>query len=113
VSGYEAALRRAVNALLDNGIRHARTTLRLTVEATGREARIDVADDGPGIDPAIMPTMFSRFASGSTDTPPGQPRRYGIGLSLVNEIAARHHGTVTAHNTDGALLRLTLPHRTT
>jgi signal transduction histidine kinase len=113
VNGYEAALRRAVNALLDNGIRHARTTLRLTVEATGREARIDVADDGPGIDPAIMPTMFSRFASGSTDTPPGQPRRYGIGLSLVNEIAARHHGTVTAHNTDGALLRLTLPHRTT
>jgi signal transduction histidine kinase len=111
VNGYEAGLRRAVNALLDNGIRHASTTLRVTVEATGREARIDVADDGPGIDPAIMPTMFARFASGSTDTPPGQPRRYGIGLSLVNEIAARHHGTVTAHNTDtgGALLRLTLP----
>jgi signal transduction histidine kinase len=111
VNGYEAALRRAVNALLDNGIRHARTTLRVTVAATGREARIDVADDGPGIDPAIMPTMFSRFASGSTDTPPGQPRRYGIGLSLVSEIAARHHGTVTAHNTGtgGALLRLTLP----
>ncbi|WP_052371362.1 sensor histidine kinase [Amycolatopsis taiwanensis] len=111
VSGYEAGLRRAVNALLDNGIRHARATLRVVVGPLGRQARVDFVDDGPGLDPAIMPTMFRRFASGPAEQAPGQRRRYGLGLSLVSDIAARHGGSVSARNADGggAILRLLLP----
>lgn len=114
VSGYEAGLRRAVIALLDNGIRHARSTLRIvvaTVGTGGRHVSVDFADDGPGIDPAIMPTMFRRFASGAQERSPGQRRRYGLGLSLVSDIAARHGGSVSASNGEGggAVLRLLLP----
>ncbi|MFD2420603.1 sensor histidine kinase [Amycolatopsis pigmentata] len=111
VSGYEAGLRRAVIALLDNGIRHARSTLRIVVEPAGKQARVDFADDGPGIDPAIMPTMFRRFASGAQELSPGQRRRYGLGLSLVSDIATRHGGSVSASNGEdgGAILRLLLP----
>lgn len=111
VIGYQAGLRRAVIALLDNGIRHARGTLKIVVGPAGRQAKVDFADDGPGIDPAIMPTMFHRFASGAQERPPGQPRRYGLGLSLVSDIAARHGGSVSAsHGESGdAILRLLLP----
>jgi len=110
ITGTETALRRAVNALLDNGIRHARSSVDVTVRATGRQAIIEIADDGPGIDPTAMPALFARFATGPPQQHNGR-RRYGLGLALASDIAARHRGTVTAHNADtgGAVLRLLLP----
>jgi signal transduction histidine kinase len=110
VNGAESSLRRAVNALLDNAIRHATSEVRVTVSATTRQVTVEVADDGTGIDPAILPTLFERFASGSDGSRSTAPRRYGLGLALVAEIAAQHGGTVSAHNNaDGAALRVALP----
>jgi two-component system OmpR family sensor kinase len=110
VNGAESSLRRAVNALLDNAIRHATSEVRVTVSATMRQVTVEVADDGTGIDPAILPTLFERFASGSDGSRSTAPRRYGLGLALVAEIAAQHGGTVSAHNNaDGAALRVALP----
>lgn len=108
VAGYEAGLRRAVNALLDNGIRHANEVVRATVSRHGRTARITVADDGPGIDAAVLPALFTRFATTPAE---GERRRYGLGLSLVSEIAARHGGSVSADNPEsgGAVVSLSLP----
>ncbi len=111
VSGFEAALRRALNALLDNGIRHARSQVRISLLAQGTRVALDVTDDGAGIDPLMMSKIFDRFASGSRLTTDSSPRRYGLGLALVSEIAHRHGGSVSAHNGDngGATLRLLLP----
>jgi signal transduction histidine kinase len=58
--------------------------------------------------------MFERFTSLRDDTHPREGRRhYGIGLALVADVAAAHHGTVSAQNRDdggsGAVLTLTLP----
>ncbi len=113
VDGYEAGLRRAVNALLDNGIRHAHTAVRVVLARTGTQARVDVADDGPGIATDVLPTLFTRFNPGPADTSPTERRRYGLGLSLVSEIAARHAGSVNAHNRadGGTVLSITLPCR--
>jgi signal transduction histidine kinase len=111
VDGYDAGLRRAVNALLDNGIRHAHSTVRVVLTRTGRQARVDVVDDGPGISADVLPTLFTRFNPGPADTTRNERRRYGLGLSLVSEIAARHGGSVAAHNRaeGGAVLSLTVP----
>jgi two-component system OmpR family sensor kinase len=111
VDGYEAGLRRAVNALLDNGIRHAANTVQVVLTSTRRQARVQVTDDGPGIEADVLPALFTRFAPVPADTSPDERRRYGLGLSLVSDIATRHNGTVTAHNQDsgGAVLSLTLP----
>ena len=53
--------------------------------------------------------MFTRFAHG--DTQPAGGRRYGIGLSLVREIAHAHHGEilVDTHPHQGATFTLRLP----
>lgn len=111
VEGYEAGLRRAVNALLDNGIRHAHGAVRVVLTQTGAQARVDVVDDGPGIGPDVLPSLFTRFNPGPASTAPTERRRYGLGLSLVSEIVARHGGSVAAHNRaeGGAVLSLTLP----
>ncbi len=113
VRGTRGGLRRALTALLDNAVRHADTTVTVTVARSDSRAVVDVTDDGPGIDPAILPRMFERFASSAGDgiQAPPQRRRYGLGLALVSEIAARHGGTITAHlaSGGGAVLRLTLP----
>lgn len=111
VDGHEAGLRRAVNALLDNGIRHAHSVVQVVLTRTGTQARVEVVDDGPGLGPDVLATLFTRFNPGPADTTPTERRRYGLGLSLVNEIAARHGGSVAARNRveGGAVLSLTLP----
>lgn len=112
VRGVPTAVRRAVTALLDNAVRHAVTSVTVTVAAEGRTAVVDVTDDGPGIDPDVLPRLFDRFATtGSSHAPEIGRRRYGLGLALVTDIAARHNGDVSAAPAQGggARLRLTLP----
>jgi two-component system OmpR family sensor kinase len=110
VLGSPVALRRALTALLDNAVRHAHATVRLSAVHTRNHVVVDVHDDGPGIDPGIEPRLFDRFASMPASGSAG-PRRYGLGLALVSDITARHNGTVTAIRSDrhGATIRLTLP----
>jgi signal transduction histidine kinase len=122
VLGARAGLRRALTALVDNAIRHARTEVTIEVRRRGVSAVVEVRDDGAGIDPELLPRLFERFASGRQDSSRGDARtvpsagyhgrrRYGLGLALVSEIAHRHGGAVDASNAPegGAVLRITLP----
>jgi two-component system, OmpR family, sensor kinase len=110
VQGGRASLRRAVTALLDNAIRHARGSVTVTVGTVGGQATVDVADDGPGLDPDVVPHLFARFTPPPADGVRGVHRRYGLGLALVSEIAARHGGAITVLDTRrGATFRLTPP----
>jgi signal transduction histidine kinase len=112
VRGAPTAVRRAVTALLDNAIRHATAAVTVTVSTVERTAVLDVVDDGPGIDPEVLPRMFDRFATTRTrPSPTTGRRRYGLGLALVSDIAARHGGdiTATAQPGGGSRLRLSLP----
>ncbi len=114
VRGKPTAVHRAVTALLDNAIRHAGTSVTVTVTAdtAGGRAVLDVDDDGAGIDPDVLPRMFDRFATTrERQAPAPGRRRYGLGLALVSDIAARHGGDVSASTAPGggARLRMTLP----
>lgn len=103
VIGSPPALRRVVTALVDNAVRHARSEVRVSVGTARRRVYVDVSDDGGGIDPVIMPHLFDRFASGADGrTSGGDRRRYGLGLALVSEVAARHGGSVTAVEATGS-----------
>ena len=110
VRGSEAGLHRAVTAVVDNAVRHAATLVTVSVSTTGRRAMVEIADDGPGIDAAVLPRVFERFATTGTERA-GVTRRYGIGLALVSDVVARHGGTVDARNRSegGAVFTLNLP----
>ncbi len=111
-SGSEAGLLRAVTDVLDNAVRYARSRVDVTVTTSGRQVVVDISDDGPGIDEALLPRLFQRFTTdGPARSADGGTRRYGIGLALVAEILNRCGGTITARNDrgGGATFRLVLP----
>jgi two-component system, OmpR family, sensor kinase len=110
VAGSPVALRRALTALLDNALRHAGERVEVRVERAGREVFVEVADDGAGIGPELAARMFDRFAGVQVPSP--GPRRYGLGLALVSEIAAAHGGRVELVDPGrpgGTTIRLALP----
>ena len=108
VIGSAVALHRALTALVDNALRHARSSVSVVARRERDRAVIAVTDDGPGVDAQLAPRLFDRFATGTADAGQG-PRRYGLGLALVAEIAAAHRGDVALGAPPGTTLRISLP----
>jgi signal transduction histidine kinase len=94
VSGERDALGRVVANLLDNAVRHARSSVRLEVAADGAYQRIAVVDDGPGIPATDRERVFDRFTR-LDDARARDAGGSGLGLAIVRELVRRHHGTVT------------------
>lgn len=113
VEGDEILLRQAFSNLCRNALEacsEARVPPRIAIHGqrdhAQRVLRIAVSDNGPGVDPALVPRLFRPFfttKAGGT----------GLGLALVQKIVVTHNGRVTAGNTDrgGAELVVTLPVR--
>ena len=110
VLGSAAALRRAVTSLVDNALahEHAGGSIDIHLLRRGPNVVIDVRDDGVGVDPDAMKTMFTRFSYGHGHTVAAGRERYGIGLALVREIAVAHHGDITVAPTPGGGATFTL-----
>ena len=103
VSCDDTRLRRAVTNILSNGVRYARSELRLTCRADRRQVTIRIQDDGDGIAEEDLPHIFDRFYMGKSG-------KSGIGLALTKEIVHLHRGTIRAYNVDtGAVFEITLP----
>ena len=103
VSCDDTRLRRAVTNILSNGVRYARSELRLTCRADKRHVTIRIQDDGNGIAEADLPHIFDRFYMGKNG-------KSGIGLALAKEIIHLHKGTIRAYNGDGgAVFEISIP----
>lgn len=84
------SVRRAVDNLLSNALKHARSEISVSVERTDPEhVALSVHDDGPGIPDAERERVFEPFhrVRGSTGGA-------GLGLALVREVARMHDGRV-------------------
>ena len=103
VSCDDTQLRRAVTNILSNGVRYARSELRLTCRADKRHVTIRIQDDGDGIAEEDLPHIFDRFYMGKSG-------KSGIGLALTREIIHLHKGTIRARNGDtGAVFEISIP----
>jgi signal transduction histidine kinase len=107
--GNRELLAQAIANLLDNVRAHTPpgTGVRLDLSATAGGARITVADDGPGVPPGERTAILRRFYRGEASrTTPGN----GLGLSLVEAVAAAHGGTVSIEDAlPGLVVAVTLP----
>ncbi|CAM5624084.1 HAMP domain-containing sensor histidine kinase [Streptomyces hirsutus] len=110
VAGSRGQLARVLGNLLDNGRRHARETVSVSVRREGDRAVLAVADDGDGVAEADRERIFERFvrldAARSRDDGGA-----GLGLAIARDVAVRHGGTLTAGAapSGGALFELRLP----
>ena len=99
----DTRLRRAVTNILSNGVRYARSELRLTCRADRRQVTIRIQDDGDGIAEEDLPHIFDRFYMGRSG-------KSGIGLALAKEIVHLHKGTIRAYNGEtGAVFEISIP----
>ncbi len=93
-------IERALSNLISNAAKYSPrgTAIELTLAREEQVWSIAVRDQGRGIAPDALPHVFDRFfQTDGSDRASG----YGIGLSLVREIALAHGGEVTATSTLG------------
>jgi two-component system OmpR family sensor kinase len=105
VIGDGARLHQVVANLLGNARMHtpAGTCVVATVETRGATCVVRVRDDGPGIPPALLPTVFERFtrADVSRTRAGGLAGGSGLGLAIVAAITAAHGGHIGVRSEPG------------
>lgn len=98
--------------LLENAVQHAKgmTQLSLRVFTLGQQAIFEIRDNGCGIDPKRMDTLFTGYYTSKEDMADSRKKNAGIGLSVCATIIRAHGGNIKAENikTGGAVFRFTL-----
>ena len=103
VNGKPVALGRAFSNLIDNAIRYGKSAA-ITVRRDGGQAIIAIADDGPGIPPERLESMFEPFVRGE-DSRSSETGGAGLGLSIARSIVLAHGGTLKLENREPKGLR--------
>ena len=113
VTGDAELLRRAIENVLRNAIRHSPAGAPVQLSAGGDEdhAVISVRDHGPGVPAAALEAVFRPFYRVEED----RDRRtggVGLGLAIAERAIALHRGSVTAENaTPGLRVEIRLPRK--
>lgn len=96
--------------ILDNAAEHAvgMTRLKLKVFMIDKKAVFEISDDGCGIEPERLKTIFTGY--GSDAAPTDTKINSGIGLSVCATIIKAHGGDIRAENlkSGGAVFRFSL-----
>jgi len=113
VPGDAMRLHQIVANLLTNSRTHTPegtpVHVALGVDEAARRAVVTVSDEGPGIDPAVLPVLFERFARADSSRS-RKAGSTGLGLAIVEAVAHAHGGDVSvASSADGAVFTVRLP----
>ncbi|GLK99243.1 sensor histidine kinase [Dactylosporangium matsuzakiense] len=109
VRGESVQLERLLRNLLDNAVRHARSTVSVTVSKSDGTVVLEVADDGPGVAHPFRERVFDRFVR-LDEARARDAGGSGLGLTLARAIAIRHGGTLRIEDSDaGARFVARLP----
>jgi signal transduction histidine kinase len=89
-----ARMVQVITNLIDNASKYSpgRTAIEVTL-ADRDDVQIDVADAGPGIDPAVLPRVFDLYEQGKRSS---TSEGLGVGLGLCKHIVEMHGGTIEA-----------------
>ena len=102
VSADREMIRRLLLILLDNAVKYSPENSQVTVRVLKEDkgCRIEVEDQGIGIDEKDIPHIFERFYR-ADKTRSRQTAGTGLGLSIAMEIAERHGGGIEVKSTPG------------
>ena len=110
VAADEIRLRQALWNVMANAVKFTPAGGRVQIRVRRGDSGhvIEVDDDGPGIDPDFMPTIFDAFVRSTQDN----ERGLGLGLAIARQIIDKHGGriAVTASpDHGGSLFTVDLP----
>jgi two-component system OmpR family sensor kinase len=111
VQADPARLHQVLTNLLANARTHTPpgTTVTARVVPSGHEVLVEVADNGPGIPPKLLPHVFERFARGDSSRSRASGST-GLGLAIVHAVVVAHRGKVVIESVPGnTIFRVHLP----
>ncbi len=107
VDADKERIRQVIDNLISNALKFTKDgTISVSVESKDCQAVIRVKDNGEGIDPSILPKLFTKFASKS------EIGGTGLGLFISKSIVEAHSGRIWAENNSdgkGATVAFSLP----
>lgn len=102
VQGHEASLTQCVGNLLDNAVKFVPTgttpIVNISTQLIGDSVRINVRDNGIGIDAEGQRRLFGVFQRAESGR---NYRGTGVGLAIVRKAAERMHGTAGVQSSPG------------
>jgi len=106
VVGSGKLVSRAIENIVRNALRFSRRgdTITLEIQINAAGSTLKVRDEGPGVKPDQLVSLFEPFVQ--ADTASGQG--YGLGLSIAKRAILAHRGTIKAANNAGGGLIITL-----
>jgi signal transduction histidine kinase len=111
IDGDPELLRRAIENVVRNAIRHAPagSKIEIAVENGGGRVKVRVRDYGPGVPEQALPHLFDPFYRVEPDRNRGSGG-VGLGLSIARRAVELHQGTLRASNVaPGLLVEIELP----
>ncbi len=107
--GNRSALCGALMNLIQNSVQAVTAEAQITLHIAACEHKpgwlaLTVSDNGPGVPAQLLPDLFQPFVT-------GRANGTGLGLAVVQAVAASHHGSVhyRAHKGSGACFEMLLP----
>lgn len=98
--GLAEPWRVAVENILENALRYAKTTIDIHLS---EEEGLTIANDGPCMDEDRVKVLFKPYEK-------GQGGKFGLGLSIVSKVVNANHYEVCGENTaDGVIFRINKP----
>jgi signal transduction histidine kinase len=93
-------LRQVIGNLLSNAVNHAPegSTVTLSAKVDGSNVVVSVHDQGPGIAPDVLASVFDRFVAHGAG---GKRGGAGLGLSIVKGLVELHRGSVVIQSAPG------------
>jgi two-component system sensor histidine kinase KdpD len=97
--------------LIENAAKYSPPGTQIVVRArrTGREVRVEIADEGPGIPPSSVPHLFDPFYRVDESTP--RTKGLGLGLAVAKGLIEAHAGRIWVENRPGggSVFQIALP----
>jgi CheY-like chemotaxis protein len=102
-----------VSNVLNNAVKYTPPNGRIALglDVMDGQARISIADNGIGMEPALLPLVFDMFTQAER-TPDRAQGGLGLGLALVKSIVDLHGGSILAASEGegkGSTFTITLP----
>lgn len=97
----KAWLREALGNVIKNACEHTASNgmVDIIIEEAEKSVSVIIEDNGGGVAESELPMLFRRFHR----TENASPDSAGIGLSITKAIVEKHHGTITAENSEKGL----------